>query len=38
VLFSQERTPVEYVKILYRGDRYQYFVHLKRQAIAENPR
>jgi GntR family transcriptional regulator len=38
VLFSQERTPVEYVKILYRGDRYQYFVHLKRQAIAETPR
>jgi GntR family transcriptional regulator len=30
VLFSQERKPVEYVKILYRGDRYQYYVHLKR--------
>lgn len=30
VLFSQERRPVEYVKILYRGDRYQYYVHLKR--------
>jgi GntR family transcriptional regulator len=30
VLFSQERRPVEYVKILYRGDRYQYFTHLKR--------
>ena len=30
VLFSQERRPVEYVKILYRGDRYQYYTHLKR--------
>ena len=30
VLFSQDRRPVEFVKILYRGDRYQYFVHLKR--------
>lgn len=30
LLFSQERKPVEYVKILYRGDRYQYYVHLKR--------
>lgn len=30
LLFSQERKPVEFVKILYRGDRYQYFVHLKR--------
>ncbi len=30
VLFSQERRPVEYVKILYRGDRYQYYAHLKR--------
>ncbi|HNR02512.1 MAG TPA: GntR family transcriptional regulator [Anaerolineaceae bacterium] len=30
LLFSQDRRPVEYVKILYRGDRYQYFVHLKR--------
>lgn len=29
LLFSQERKPVEFVKILYRGDRYQYFVHLK---------
>jgi GntR family transcriptional regulator len=30
VLFSQERQVVEYVKILYRGDRYQYYTHLKR--------
>ena len=30
LLFSQERRPVEFVKILYRGDRYRYFVHLKR--------
>ena len=30
LLFSQERKPVEFVKILYRGDRYRYFVHLKR--------
>ncbi len=30
VLFSQDRKPVEFVKILYRGDRYRYFVHLKR--------
>ena len=30
VLFSQERRPVEYVKILYRGDRNQYYAHLKR--------
>jgi len=30
VLFSQERHPIEYVKILYRGDRYQYYTHLKR--------
>ena len=30
ILFSQERKPVEYVKILYRGDRYQYYTHLKR--------
>jgi len=31
VLFSQERHPIEYVKILYRGDRYQYYTHLKRR-------
>jgi GntR family transcriptional regulator len=30
VLFAQKRKPVEYVKILYRGDRYQYFVRLTR--------
>lgn len=30
LLFSQNRTPVEFVKILYRGDRYQYFVRLSR--------
>jgi GntR family transcriptional regulator len=30
VLFSQTRTPVEYVKILYRGDRYRYYVRLSR--------
>ncbi|HOW92195.1 MAG TPA: GntR family transcriptional regulator [Anaerolineaceae bacterium] len=31
VLFSQERRPIEYVKILYRGDRYQYYTHLNRR-------
>jgi GntR family transcriptional regulator len=30
VTFSQERRPVEFVKILYRGDKYRYFTHLKR--------
>ncbi len=30
VLFSQTRTPVEFVKILYRGDRYRYYVRLSR--------
>lgn len=30
VLFAQNRRPVEYVKILYRGDRYQYYVRLSR--------
>ena len=30
VLFSQNRTPVEFVKILYRGDRYRYYVRLSR--------
>jgi len=30
VLFAQDRRPVEYVKILYRGDRYQYYVRLTR--------
>jgi GntR family transcriptional regulator len=30
VLFAQNRRPVEFVKILYRGDRYQYFVRLTR--------
>lgn len=30
VLFAQNRKPVEFVKILYRGDRYQYFVRLTR--------
>lgn len=30
VLFAQNRKPVEYVKILYRGDRYQYIVRLTR--------
>jgi GntR family transcriptional regulator len=30
LLFSQNRTPVEFVKILYRGDRYQYYVRLSR--------
>lgn len=28
VLFAQNRRPVEFVKILYRGDRYQYYVRL----------
>jgi GntR family transcriptional regulator len=30
LLFSQNRTPVEFVKILYRGDRYRYYVRLSR--------
>ncbi len=30
VLFSQDRRPVEFVKILYRGDRYRYYVRLTR--------
>ncbi len=30
VLFAQDRRPVEYVKILYRGDRYRYTVRLRR--------
>jgi len=30
VLFAQNRHPVEYVKILYRGDRYRYYVRLTR--------
>jgi GntR family transcriptional regulator len=30
LLFAQNRTPVEFVKILYRGDRYQYYVRLTR--------
>ena len=28
IMFAQDRRPLEYVKILYRGDRYQYYVHL----------
>jgi GntR family transcriptional regulator len=28
VLFAQNRRPVEFVKILYRGDRYRYYVRL----------
>jgi GntR family transcriptional regulator len=28
--FSQDRRPVEFVKILYRGDRYRYYTRLKR--------
>lgn len=30
VLFAQNRRPVEFVKILYRGDRYRYYVRLTR--------
>jgi len=30
VLFDQNRCPVEYVKILYRGDRYRYYMRLTR--------
>jgi len=30
VLFAQDRHPVEFVKILYRGDRYRYIVRLVR--------
>ncbi len=29
VVFT-ERRPIEFVKILYRGDKYRYFTHLKR--------
>jgi GntR family transcriptional regulator len=28
--FSQNRQPIEFVKILYRGDRYRYYTRLKR--------
>ncbi len=28
--FSQDRRPVEFVRILYRGDRYRYYTRLKR--------
>jgi GntR family transcriptional regulator len=31
VLYAQDRRAVEYVKILYRGDRYRYAVHLARK-------
>ena len=30
ILFAQNRLPVEFVKILYRGDKYQYTIHLTR--------
>ena len=30
VLFSQYRRPIEFVKILYRGDRYKYYARLTR--------
>lgn len=30
LLFSQYRRPIEFVTILYRGDRYRYYIHLKR--------
>jgi GntR family transcriptional regulator len=30
LLFAQNRKPVEFVKILYRGDRYRYYVRLTR--------
>lgn len=30
LLFSQDRKPVEFVKILYRGDRYKYTIRLTR--------
>ena len=30
VLWSQERKAIEYVKILYRGDRYRYTIRLTR--------
>jgi GntR family transcriptional regulator len=30
ILWSQDRKAVEFVSILYRGDRYKYFVHLTR--------
>lgn len=31
-LWSQDRKAIEYVRILYRGDRYKYFVRLTRQS------
>ncbi|MCD6355792.1 MAG: GntR family transcriptional regulator [Anaerolineaceae bacterium] len=30
-LWSQDRKAIEFVRILYRGDRYKYFIHLTRQ-------
>jgi len=30
-LWSQDRKAIEFVRILYRGDRYKYFVHLTRK-------
>src|SRR5690606_14241367 len=31
VSWSQERVPVEFVQMLYRADRYKYYVHLSRE-------
>ena len=28
--WSQERKPIEFVKMLYRADRYKYYVHMTR--------
>jgi DNA-binding GntR family transcriptional regulator len=30
ILWSQNRRPIEYAKILYRGDRYRYVARLTR--------
>ena len=32
ILWSQQRKVIEFVKVLYRADRYQYFVHLSRNS------
>jgi GntR family transcriptional regulator len=31
LVWSQTRQAMEYVRVLYRADRYQYYVHLSRQ-------
>ena len=31
IVWSQKREAMEYVKVIYRADRYQYYIHLSRQ-------